>query len=258
MAKVFLALIDGMRPDSLTTCNHPFYKELLETSRCSMNMRTVMPSVTLPCHMSLFHSVTTDRHGILSNTYVPQVRPINGLCEVLNTAGKANAFFYTWEPLRDLARPLSLARANFVSGRRYTYTIADRMVTDDAEKMLQAGDTPDFIFFYQCQADEMGHKYGWMTDEYIQAVQTSLDNIQRLVKQLPPDYRVILTADHGGHNRSHGTEEKEDMTIPVFMRHDTITPGELPEGTSILDIAPTVASLLDVDPDPDWEGKTLL
>ena len=46
--------------------------------------QTVMPSVTLPCHMSLFHSVAPDRHGILTNTYTPQVRPINGICEQLH------------------------------------------------------------------------------------------------------------------------------------------------------------------------------
>ena len=154
MAKVFLALLDGMRPDSLTACNHPFFQELLTTSRYSMDVRTVMPSVTLPCHMSLFHSVTPDRHGILSNTYVPQVRPIKGLCECLSDAGKNCAFFYTWEPLRDLSRPLSLARANYVSGKRYTYETADKMVTEDAERMILAGDTPDFIFFYQCLVDE--------------------------------------------------------------------------------------------------------
>ena len=258
MAKVFLALLDGMRPDSLTACNHPFFQELLTTSRYSMDVRTVMPSVTLPCHMSLFHSVTPDRHGILSNTYVPQVRPIKGLCECLSDAGKNCAFFYTWEPLRDLSRPLSLARANYVSGKRYTYETADKMVTEDAERMILAGDTPDFIFFYQCLVDEMGHKYGWLSDEYIRAVETSLDNVQRLVKQLPSDYRVILTADHGGHNRSHGSDEKEDMTIPLFLCHSTIAPGKLPDGCSILDIAPTVTSLLGVEADSDWEGKALL
>ena len=78
MSKVFLALLDGMRPDALAVCNHPLFQELLSTSRYTMNMRTVMPSVTLPCHMSLFHSVSADRHGILTNTYVPQVRPVNG------------------------------------------------------------------------------------------------------------------------------------------------------------------------------------
>ncbi|MBO5923167.1 MAG: alkaline phosphatase family protein, partial [Lentisphaeria bacterium] len=76
MTRVLLALIDGMRPDALEIINHPFYQELLNTSSYSLTMRTVMPSVTLPCHMSLFHSVSADRHGILTNTYVPQVRPV--------------------------------------------------------------------------------------------------------------------------------------------------------------------------------------
>ena len=50
-----------------------------------------MPSVTLPCHMSLFHSVDPDRHGITTNGYVPQVRPIKGMfdqfvdCPMLTT-----------------------------------------------------------------------------------------------------------------------------------------------------------------------------
>ena len=258
MSKVFLALLDGMRPDSLTTCNHPFFRELLATSRYSMNMRTVMPSVTLPCHMSLFHGVTPDRHGILTNTYVPQVRPVRGLCEVLDAAGKTSALFYTWEPLRDLARPLSLYHTSFYSGKYYTYAKADTLVTEDCERMLNSGDTPDFIFFYQCLVDEMGHKYGWMSDGYLQAVNTSLDNVQRLAAQLPEDYKFILTADHGGHNRSHGSEEPEDMTIPFFMRHSSIAPGKIESDINIIDIAPTIAGWLGAAPDTDWDGQAIL
>ena len=150
MSKLFLALIDGMRPDALTALNHPFFQELCRSSRYSLDMRTVMPSVTLPCHMSLFHSVTPERHGIITNTYVPQVRPVKGLCEVLNDAGKSCASFYTWEPLRDLSRPLSLAHSTFFSGRRYTYQVADAMVTDAAEKMFAAGTEPDFYGNLSC------------------------------------------------------------------------------------------------------------
>ena len=258
MSKVFLALLDGMRPDSLTARQHPFFRELLETSCYSMEMRTVMPSVTLPCHMSLFHSVTPERHGILTNTYVPQVRPINGLCEILNAAGKRCAFFYTWEPLRNLAQPLALTRANYYSGKNYTYKVADAKITEDAERMFQSGEYPDFIFFYQCLPDEMGHKYGWMSEEYLEAVSTSLDNVERLFRQLPEDYRFILTADHGGHERSHGTDAPEDMTTPVFLRHSTIAPGQLAASRSITDIAPTITEWLGVPADSDWEGSSLI
>ena len=258
MTKVMLTLIDGMRPDSLAAVNHPFYRELLKTSRHSLRMQTVMPSVTLPCHMSLFHSVNAERHGILTNTYVPQVRPVNGLCEVLGTAGKNCAFFYSWEPLRDLTRPLSLARADFISGRRKGYADADRAMTERVVTMLEEGEIPDFTFFYICWVDEAGHKYGWMTEEYLQSVKESLDYVQRVAALLPEDCSLIVTADHGGHDRSHGKDFPEDMTIPVFIRGQGIAPGEITRETSILDIAPTVVSLLGIPADPDWEGRSLL
>ena len=99
--KVLLILADGFRPDALAACGHPFADRLLSLGSYCLNTLTVWPSVTLPCHMSLFHSVSPDRHGILTNTYVPQVRPVNGLCEQLKAAGKTSAFFYDWEELRD-------------------------------------------------------------------------------------------------------------------------------------------------------------
>ena len=62
--KVILILVDGMRPDGMMQCGNPFAQKLVENSTYSLNARTVMPSVTLPCHMSLFHSVDPERHGI--------------------------------------------------------------------------------------------------------------------------------------------------------------------------------------------------
>ena len=258
MNKVLLILVDGMTPASLAACESPDFPELRRASRFTLDARTVMPSVTLPCHMSLFHSVSAERHGILTNTYVPQVRPVNGLCEVLAAAGKRCAFFYNWEQLRDLSRPASLARADFVAGRFYGYEEANRELTDRVVAMLKSGDTPDFIFLYLGWVDEEGHKYGWMSPEYLVAVRKSLDCIRRAAAAIPDEYLLIVTADHGGHARSHGTDLPEDMTIPLFLRHASLAPGELPAGTSIIDIAPTIVSRLGVPADPDWEGKVLV
>ena len=103
--KVILVLVDGMRPDGLLQCGHPFVSELIANSTHALDAQTVFPSVTLPCHMSLMHSVDPQRHGILTNTYVPQVRPIVGLMDQLHLFGKKCAFFNSWETLRDLSRP---------------------------------------------------------------------------------------------------------------------------------------------------------
>ena len=66
--KVILILADGMRPDAMMTCGHPFVQKMKEMSTYSLSAQTVFPSVTLPCHVSLFHSVDPTRHGTTTNT----------------------------------------------------------------------------------------------------------------------------------------------------------------------------------------------
>ena len=111
--QVILFLVDGMRPDGLQQADTPILDRLIATGSSTMRARTVMPSVTLPCHMSLFHSVGPDRHGITTNTWMPQVRPIPGLTDAIHAAGKRTAAFFNWEELRDLSRPGSLDNIYF-------------------------------------------------------------------------------------------------------------------------------------------------
>ena len=50
----------------------------------------------------------------------------------------------------------------------------------------------------------------------------------------------------------------EDMTIPIIMLGNGIdTAGDI-SGANIKDIAPTITKLLGIEPDPDWEGKSLV
>jgi len=81
--KAILISIDGMRPDGLMNCKNPYVDELKKIASYTLYARTVFPSATLPCHMSMFRSVMPERHGTITNTYMPQVRPINGLFEQL-------------------------------------------------------------------------------------------------------------------------------------------------------------------------------
>ena len=255
MNKVVLILVDGMRPDSLEACGHPFVKEMLSESVYFPNAQTVMPSVTLPCHMSLFHSATPERHGILTNTYVPQVRPVNGICEILRRADKKCALFYNWEEIKDLARPDSLAYSCYVSGHVYGYENANPRLAALAKDYI-ASDLPDFTFVYLGWSDAAGHNSGWMSEEYLRAVNGSRADIENICRGIPDDYTVIVTADHGGHARTHGYDTPEDMTIPVIVRLPSKT-SSVKDGGSILDIAPTINFLLGVGSDPEWEGKIL-
>lgn len=253
--KVLMILVDGMRPDSIT--NIKLAQKVIAASTSTMSATTVMPSVTLPCHMSLFHSVEPSRHGTTTNTFAPQVRPVTGLCELLARHGKKCAFFYTWEELRDLTRPSSLDHSFFCSGEKNTYTDADHRAANAAITYISE-QNPDFVFLYLGAPDETGHQFGWMSDEYQASVRGAWGEIDRVLNTLHDEYTVILLADHGGHDRMHGTDRPEDMTIPLIIRGQSFAANHTLENASILDIAPTVANLLSVPPEREWEGKSLL
>lgn len=253
--KTVLILVDGMRPDSLHNITNA--RRIISDSAYTMKAETVYPSVTLPCHISLFHSVTPQRHGTTTNTYMPQVRPINGLCEVLRQANKRCAIFYNWEEIRDVSRPNSLVHSCFYAGRILGYKKAGEMLTDELIKFLKENET-DFAFLYFGYPDMAGHNHGWMTDEYIEAIQSSWNNIERIMSALGDEYTYIITSDHGGHDRTHGSDMPEDMIIPVIINGRDFKKGEITDKVNIMDIAPTVAKLSAVLPDAEWEGTPLI
>ena len=254
--KVILISVDGMRPDGFLACGNPYIHQLMEKAYYTLDGQTVLPSVTLPCHMSLFHSVTPQRHGITTNLYLPMARPVNGLFEQLKNAGKTCAMYYGWEPLRDVARPDSLKYAEYIHS--YSEESVDTALTGSALERIEKS-KPDFVFLYMVETDEKGgHDSGWMTEEYLRRISMAVDNIRRVVEACGDEYTVIITADHGGHDRTHGTDMPEDTTIPMFYIGRPIAAGTRFGGGSILDIAPTIARIMDVPPAGEWEGVSVI
>ena len=253
--KVMLILCDGTRPDAIR--DHPLTDLLRREGTWSLDARTVFPPVTLPCHMSLFHSVEPGRHGVTTNVFSPQVRPVPGLFEQLARRGLRCAMYYNWAELRDLARPGSLARSEYVSDIVYGSEAATRETFARALEALRGGGM-DFAFVYLGWPDGAGHAFGWGSPEYGRAVRESWDMAGALVEALRGEYTILLTADHGGHDRTHGLDIPEDMTIPLFCLGPDLPAGREAAGLSILDVAPTIARLLGAEIPREWEGKSIL
>ena len=254
--KVILISIDGMRPDGLKTCGNSYVKELEKISSYTYNARSMNPSVTFPCHFSMTHSVPPQRHGILSNTYVPQVRPVTGIFEKIAAAGGVSAMFYGWEHLRDIALPGTLKFATYINA--YMQESGDTALTDEALKLISRH-KPDFAFLYMVETDEKGgHDNGWMSEEYLKRISIAIDNVKRMIEQFSDEYSFIIMADHGGHDYSHGTDSPEDMTIPLFFCGEEFAPGENIKEASLLDIAPTIAAIMGISTEPEWKGRSLI
>jgi len=254
MAPTVFVVVDGLRPEALSLVETPALDALIARGRHTLAARTVMPSVTLPCHMSLFHSVDPGRHGVVTNTWTPQVRPVSGLFDVARQAGLRAAAFYNWEQLRDLWRPGAVETAFFWHDNKSPE--GDACVAQAAIERLTA-EPYDLAFVYLGHTDSAGHRDGWLSPYYLDAVRHADACIGQVVAALGDSLTLFVLADHGGHERSHGTEASEDMTIPLIMAGPGIGQGELGDA-SIMDVAPTVAKLVGLYAPAEWEGRALL
>ena len=253
MHSTYFIMIDGLRPDAITIANCPNLKSFIAAGSSTMNARSVMPSITLPCHTSIFHSVPPTRHGITSNVWTPMARPLPGLIDVAAAAGKTTAAFHNWEPLRNINMPEALT-LSFYKNTSY-YQDGDDIVASEAARMIPVH-KPNFAFIYLGTVDTWGHVFGWMSDEYIKQLEHVDTQLGIVLNALPDDAAVVIQADHGGHDRGHGTEMPEDMTIPWMVRAPGVKAGyTIQRAVSLLDTAPTLAHFLGLQPHHQWEGR---
>jgi predicted AlkP superfamily pyrophosphatase or phosphodiesterase len=255
---VLLVMIDGMRPDALMAADAPVMQRLARQGASTLRSRTIMPSVTLPCHTSLFYGVSPQRHGITDNIWHPLARPVPSLFDVVWRAGRSTAMFYNWGELRDMAAPSSLAESYLVSADRTKGDVSDQRTFDRAAAWIRA--TPDFgfVFAYYGSVDLEGHASGWMSDAYLRRIADADRAVGKLVDAMPDGQGLtIVTADHGGHEKTHGTDSELDMTVPLIVCGKAARAGADLGQTSILDLAPTIAAHLGIARPPEWEGRVL-
>jgi predicted AlkP superfamily pyrophosphatase or phosphodiesterase len=251
-------MLDGCRADALEAAETPIFDRLRREGAWTLQARSVMPSVTLPCHTSLFHSQMPEEHGVFSNTWSPSRELAPSLITALRDHGYDCAAFYTWEELRDLTPP---GKLDYLFFRRLSYEAYDELVDKALEVIPRL--KPTLSFVYLETPDALGHLYGWMSPTYLKAVSKADGVVGSLMQALAAngdlaETLIVVMADHGGHERRHGTERPEDMTIPWLIWGPGICAGHRIEGeVRLIDVAPTLLYALGVPRPGGWRGAVI-
>ena len=257
---VFFFLIDGLRPDAIDQADAPNLQAFRARSSYTMKASSLMPTITLPCHMAMFYSVTAERHGITTNTFTPLARPLPSIVDQVTTRNKKAAFFTSWDGFSALFKAGNL---DFQFSLNYVdETGTPRLHVDDELTAAAIQYVPklgsDFTFIYYGTTDSAGHKFGWMKEGYLQQVERVDRLFGQLLAHLPSNAIVLVQADHGGHEKRHGTNIPEDVLIPWMIAGPGIKEGYEIEGeVSLLNTTPTLAHLLNVPLHGNWEGAPL-
>jgi predicted AlkP superfamily pyrophosphatase or phosphodiesterase len=257
-SKLLLIVLDGCRPDALQQANTPRIDSLWQTGAYTWNARTVMPSVTLPCHNSMFRGVSPQKHGVgEDNVYQQSASAFPSITDVARLGGKRTAMFFSWEQLRDLSAPGSLDLSyymNAIYGEDNDTPVARVAAAHLVEKQ------PDFCFLYMGDVDITGHLHGWMSPEYIAAIEANDRAVGIVLDQLTEAglrdaYTFLIQADHGGHDTDHGTDMPEDMTIPWILNGTGVKRGHtIQSPVNMVDTPATIAHILDLERPAVWEG----
>jgi len=271
---VFIISIDGGKPAVIAQSAMPVLNRLAREGACSWTATTIYPSVTLPSHTSMLTGVGPKKHKIRWNSW----RPRKGVVRVptvfadAKAAGLSTAMFVGKEKFRHLAQPGTLDCFDYgedlaiTAGKpcclkpRKSSTLLAAQVAQRASVYILEH-KPNLCFIHFTDADDTGHKYGWGSPNQIQAfadVDVALAVVLKAIADagIANESVVIVTADHGGHRKTHGGKSPDDMTIPwIALGRDVKIHFPITAPVSICDTAATALWLLNV-PVPEWFDGT--
>lgn len=257
---VFIVSFDGGKPSVIAESDMPVLKSLVAGGAHTWEARTVVPSITLLSHASMISGVGPAKHRITWNEWMPARGPI------------------PVPTIFSLARPHGFTTAMFAGKAKFKHLnlagSLDEFVLplpkSDAAAVATAFAArlpllnPDLCLIHFADPDTAGHQHGWGSPEQKRAFAASdaaLGVIMDALKAagIANSSVVILTADHGGHDKTHGSDSPEDVNIPWIAWGQGVKKGRvLTTPVSTCDTAATALWLLGLPIPPEFDGKPVV
>lgn len=229
---VFVISFDQGAPAGIEKADMPLFKTMAAEGAHTWEAYTIVPSITLPSHVSMLTGVGIQKHQILWNDWNPS-RPALAVPTIFHLA-KAQG----------LTTAMIAAKEKFKTfeqvGGLDTFVIPENAKAagiGEAVAALLKKQQPNLVFIHFADPDSTGHKYGVNSPEKMQAF-ADCDRALKVIRDaiaaagITDSSVMILTADHGGHDRpeaeiaervkrgqepapgTHGSPASEDVIIP--------------------------------------------
>jgi Type I phosphodiesterase / nucleotide pyrophosphatase len=278
--RVFLVIIDGLRLDK--SYELPFLDELRRRG-VDTEAQSHYPTWSRPNYVSILTGVPPVASGVRTNHHSTPVE-LDSLMDRAHAAGLKVAFATDYDALPKLflrkrgptaeeddepldidamERPLSDAAirapdANFVSpfdDARYAPWPGG---FSESGAQVAQGDA-ELVVLLVGAVDAAGHSHGGASQDYRVAAELADHALARALGRVDlTQDAIVITADHGHTNRGgHGGIEPEVLSVPLVMAGAGVKAGASADDAHLIDIAPTVATLLGMPAPGHGLGRTL-
>ncbi len=259
----FIAIvIDGCRADRLIEANTPFIDRLRREGIDYTNSATVYPARTVTGFSSMLTGAPPKVHGMRSN-FVPDL----GI--------KCESIFDSLRDSGQNGKLVGIAHLIDAFGERDVETVTAVTHNDEIDHALVARaravierDNPDLLVLQLLSVDQTGHARGSYNAEYL----AKIEETDRIVEEFLgwcadvgylEEATVLITADHGQGIGigGHGHMSPSEIHVPCILWGHGIDPsmrGRRDEAQrSVMDVAPTMAFFLGVQPPARSVGQVL-
>lgn len=250
--RALIISFDGMRPDAIPLAPMPNLMALMdEGAYAPESARTIEYPSTSPSHASMLSGLCMAQTGVIYDKFFMYMGYSKGvdIFDLAHAAKMRTVMIVSKDKLRQLAEPETTDDFEVAYGEPAIV----RAVVPQIEKGF------GLMFVHFAGPDLRGHKYGWMSGEYMKILRAGDNALGQIIQALKDNNLydttlIIVTADHGGHDKNHVGTLIEDYRIPWIIHGPGIVHQELDFPIYTMDTAATVAYALHLQLQPDWSG----
>jgi predicted AlkP superfamily pyrophosphatase or phosphodiesterase len=244
---VLVVSIDALHPAALDARTTPTLHALMRPGRFTLAGRSVDPPKTLIAHTAMLTGLAPAANGKQDNDWQP------GEPQVAS------------QTLFDDARRLGFRTAYYFSKPKLGYLVSSAIDESGLEPhagiervaAFFQGEGRRFAFLHVSGLEYAGADTGWLSPEYraeLAEIDAALAPLFSAVSQRG-SYAIVVTSDHAGHEREHGTRHAEDYKLPLIIAANRARVPQLPRGTwSVVGLRDLVRQMLAVSPLPTSTG----
>lgn len=234
--RVVIIGLDGFSAEGFKKASHPNLDKMIAEGVLSLTTRPVMPSVTLPNLTSHLTGSGPEEHGVTSNNWTVQKHELNpidsdkdgyypSIFKVLKEQLQhvKTAFFYNWAELINSMNKKYIDEVSFQYHDKY-----DSNYQKAYEFIVNNQKDPELVFLYSVHTDHAGHNYGWMSPQYISAIESADGAIGVFLDKLKAAHLYhntyfMLITDHGGIGKGHGGTSMPEKCDRIFTTFNSFT-----------------------------------
>ena len=209
---VLIISIDALHPSALEKPTASTIQRMMRSYAHTLNGLSTNPPKTLIAHTAMFTGLDPKESGNTDNQWQPGQSTIGKqtIFDTAKTYGFSTGLFYAKQKLGFL-----------VNKALDAHNWSKEFAIEHASEFFK---TPGrhFVFLHVSGLDEVGPEYGWLSSEYLEELMYIDEFLAPVIAYVEKqrNYLIIITSDHAGHGKIHGSQNAEDFKLPFIIYSD--------------------------------------